>query len=128
MTGRTFLLRFFALIFAIACVSFAIVSLYGLLSDATSSRQAPLYMAGITAAITVLLLGLAHLRATRRRAKLNAIMVDLIDHKPMAGLAAAMVAGAAARFGIDPEDLFPVFEAFSEERKSPTKATSSPNH
>ena len=65
------------------------------------------------------LLGLTHLRASRRKARLQAVVASLIDHKPMAALAAAVVAGAAARFGIEPEDLFPIFEAFAPDSQAP---------
>jgi hypothetical protein len=76
--------------------------------------MAPIVMATLSALIAISFVIMAQIRATRRRAKMTAIMSSLIDHKPLAGLAAAVVAGAAARFGIEPDDLFPIFEAFAK--------------
>ena len=114
MTGKTLSLRLFALIFGLACAIFAIISGYRSLLAYTNDVAAPITMAAICAFAAISFVIMAQVRATRRRAKMTLIMSNLIDHKPLAGLAAAVVAGAAARFGIEPDDLFPIFEAFTK--------------
>jgi hypothetical protein len=114
MTGRTLSLRLFALVFGLACAIFVIVAGYRGLLAYTDPMMAPIVMAALSAFAAISFVVMAQIRATRRRAKMTAIMSSLIDHKPLAGLAAAVVAGAAARFGIEPDDLFPIFEAFTK--------------
>jgi hypothetical protein len=122
MMGRTLSLRLFALVFGLACAIFVIVAGYRGLLAYTDPMMAPIVMAALSAFVAISFVVIAQIRATRRRDKMTAIMSSLIDHKPLAGLAAAVIAGAAARFGIEPDDLFPIFEAFakpsSEERSS----------
>ena len=118
MTGKTLSLRVFALIFGLACAIFAIISGYRGLLAYTNDVAAPITMAAICAFAAVSFVVMAQVRAARRRAKMAMIMSNLIDHKPLAGLAAAVVAGAAARFGIEPDDLFPIFEAFTKPPKA----------
>jgi hypothetical protein len=113
MMGRTLSLRLFALIFGLACAIFVIIAGYRGLLAYTDPMLAPIAMAGISAFVATSFVAMAQIRANRRRARFTAIMSSLIDHKPLAGLAAAVVAGAAARFGIEPDDLFPIFEAFT---------------
>jgi len=113
MIGRAISLRLFALIFALACAIFVIISGYQALLAYSGPLMAPMAMAALSAFAALGLLGLTHFSATRRSARLRASIANLIDHKPVAALAAALVAGAAARFGIEPEDLFPIFEAFA---------------
>ena len=114
MTGRTLSLRLFALVFGLACAIFAIIAGYRGLLAYTNPMAAPIAMAAISAFAAISFIVMAQVRATRKRAKMTLLMSNLIDHKPLAGLAAAVVAGAAARFGIEPDDLFPIFEAFSK--------------
>lgn len=114
MTGRTLSLRLFALVFGLACAIFVIVAGYRGLLAYTDPMMAPIVMAALSAFAAISFVVMAQIRATRRRAKMTAIMSSLIDHKPLAGLVAAVVAGAAARFGIEPDDLFPIFEAFTK--------------
>lgn len=133
MIGRAISLRLFALIFALACAIFVIISGYQALLAYSGPLVAPMAMAALSAFAALSLLGLTHISANRRSARLRASIAKLIDHKPVAALAAALVAGAAARFGIEPEDLFPIFEAFApathaqsteQEPGSPTDASS----
>jgi hypothetical protein len=119
MSGRTLTLRLLALVFSLACAIFAVTAGYRALLIRTGPLSAPIVMAAVSAFLAVSLMVMAQIRASRRRAKLTAIMSNLIDHKPLAGLAAAVVAGAAARFGLEPDDLFPIFEAFNKESRSP---------
>jgi hypothetical protein len=129
MTGRTLSLRLFALVFGLACAIFAIVAGYRGLLAYTNPMMAPIVMAALSAFIAISFVVMAQVRASRRRARMTAIMSSLIDHKPLAGLVAAVVAGAAARFGIEPDDLFPIFEAFAKPTsgdKSPDQATPAP--
>ncbi len=113
MIGRAISMRLFAVIFALACAIFVLIAGYRALLVYAGPLVAPAAMAGICALTALSLVGLNQLRASRRKARLQAVVANLIDHKPMAALAAALVAGAAARFGIEPEDLFPIFEAFT---------------
>lgn len=113
MTGRTLSLRLFALVFGLAGAIFVIIAGYRGLLAYTDPMLAPIAMASLSAFAAISFVVMAQIRATRRRARFTAIMSSLIDHKPLAGLAAAVVAGAAARFGIEPDDLFPIFEAFT---------------
>ena len=112
MIGRAISLRVFAVIFALACAIFLIIAGYRALLVYAGPLLAPVAMAACCGIAALSLLGLTQLRASRRKVRLQAVVANLIDHKPMAALAAALVAGAAARFGIEPEDLFPIFEAF----------------
>ena len=118
MTGRTLSLRLFALVFGLACAIFAITALYRGLLAYTDPMAAPIVMAVLSAVVAIIFVLMAQVRASRRRKKMKAVMSSLIDHQPLAGLAAAVVAGAAARFGIEPEDLFPIFESFTKPPKS----------
>ncbi len=115
MIGRAISLRVFAAIFALACAIFLIIAGYRALLVYAGPLLGPVAMAAFCGIAAFSLLGLTQLRASRRKARLQAVVASLIDHKPMAALAAALVAGAAARFGIEPEDLFPIFEAFAPE-------------
>jgi membrane-associated protease RseP (regulator of RpoE activity) len=119
MIGRAISLRVFAVIFALACAVFLIIAGYRALLVYAGPLLAPVVMAVGCGLVALSLLGLTHLRASRRKARLQAVVASLIDHKPMAALAAAVVAGAAARFGIEPEDLFPIFEAFVQDSQAP---------
>lgn len=125
MTGRTLSLRLFALVFGLACAIFVIVAGYRGLLAYTNPMLAPIAMAGLSAFAAISFIVMAQIRASRRRARFTAIMSSLIDHKPLAGLAAAVVAGAAARFGIEPDDLFPIFEAFTPPPSAPPSAPTS---
>lgn len=115
MIGRAISLRVFAAIFALACAIFLMIAGYRALLVYAGPLLGPVAMAAFCGIAALSLLGLTQLRASRRKARLQAVVANLIDHKPMAALAAALVAGAAARFGIEPEDLFPIFEAFAPE-------------
>jgi hypothetical protein len=130
MIGRTLSLRLFALIFGLACAIFVIIAGYRGLLAFTDPMLAPIAMAGLSAFVAISFIAMAQIRAARRRERFTAIMSSLIDHKPLAGLAAAVVAGAAARFGIEPDDLFPIFEAFTPPPSEPppthTADTSTP--
>jgi hypothetical protein len=119
MTGRTLSLRLFALTFGLACAIFVIIAGYRGLLAYTDPMLAPIAMAGLSAFVAISFIVMAQMRATRRRERFTAIMSSLIDHKPLAGLAAAVVAGAAARFGIEPDDLFPIFDAFTPPPSEP---------
>ena len=114
MTGRTLSLRAFALVFGLACAIFAVIAGYRGLLAYTNPMLAPIVMAALSAFAAVSFAVMAQIRAARKSARMTAIMSSLIDHKPLAGLAAAVVAGAAARFGVEPDDLFPIFEAFAK--------------
>jgi hypothetical protein len=114
MTGKTLSLRLLALTFGIAGAIFAVTAAYRGLLVHTNPIVAPVTMAIISALMAITFVIIAQIRAERRRAKMRVMMSNLIDHKPLAGLAAAVVAGAAARFGIEPDDLFPIFEAFTK--------------
>jgi hypothetical protein len=124
MTGRTISLRLFALVFGLACAIFVIIAGYRGLLAYTDPMLAPIAMAGLSAFAAISFVAMAQIRASRRRERFTAIMSSLIDHKPLAGLAAAVVAGAAARFGIEPDDLFPIFDAFTPPPSQPTSAQS----
>jgi cobalamin synthase len=137
MTGKTLSLRMFALVFGIACAIFAVTAGYRGLLAHTNPITAPVTMAIISAFAAISFIVMAQIRAARRRARMKALMSTLIDHKPLAGLAAAVVAGAAARFGIEPDDLFPIFEAFTtphddeavpDQARPHTAPTSAPLH
>ena len=119
MIGRAISLRVFAVIFALACAIFLIIAGYRALLVYAGPLLAPVAMAACCGIAALSLLGLTQLRASRRKVRLQAVVANLIDHKPMAALAAAVVAGAAARFGIEPEDLFPIFEAFAPDGLAP---------
>jgi hypothetical protein len=114
MTGGTLSLRLFALVFGLAFAIFAITGGYRALLAATDPTIAPIVMAALSAFCAMSFILMAQVRASRKRAKFTAIMSGLIDHKPLAGLAAAVVAGAASRFGLEPDDLFPIFESFAK--------------
>ncbi|WP_085340637.1 hypothetical protein [Aquidulcibacter paucihalophilus] len=126
MIGRALSLRVFAVIFALACAIFLIVAGYRALFVFAGPLLAPVIMAAACGLATLSLLGLTQLRASRRKMRLQAVVASLIDHKPMAALAAALVAGAAARFGIEPEDLFPIFEAFAPDGLAPDTSQEAP--
>lgn len=116
MIGRALSMRLFAVLFALACAVFVLIAGYRALLVYAGPLVAPAAMAGICAFMALSLVGFMQLRASRRKARLQAVVANLIDHKPIAALAGALVAGAAARFGIEPEDLFPIFEAFTPNR------------
>jgi hypothetical protein len=125
MIAQTVTMRLLAVVLWLACAVFASIGGYRLLQSQTGPITAPMMMAGLTAALAIALLVIVRIRTSQRRARLNLMMSALIDHKPVAGLAAAVVAGAAARFGLEPEDLFPVFEAFAspqDKREAKAKA------
>jgi hypothetical protein len=121
----TLSLRLFALAFGLACSVFVIIAGYRGLLAYTNPMLAPIAMAALSAFAAISLVALAQIRAMRRRQRFTAIMSSLIDHKPLAGLAAAVVAGAAARFGIEPDDLFPIFEAFTPRPSEPSSTHNS---
>jgi cobalamin synthase len=119
--GRTLSLRLFALVFGLACAIFVIAGSYRALLAATNPTIAPIVMAALSAFGAMSFILMAQVQASRRRARMTALMSGLIDHKPLAGLAAAVVAGAASRFGIEPDELFPIFESFAKAPQTDTR-------
>lgn len=106
------MMRLIGVILMAACAIFSIIASYRVLLAYSGETLAPLMMAALSGVLAIAFMAFAHFRASRKRERMKLIMTSLIDHKPLAGLAAAIVAGAAARFGVEPDDLFPIFEAF----------------
>ena len=117
MFGASLTLRGIGILLGLVAFIFGCVALYNGLAAQFGETTAAAVIALVALVVAGALWAIAEVQHRRRRTRTFAMVERILDDSPVAGVAAAALAGAAARFGVEADEVLAWVEALWRSRR-----------